>query len=146
MVTISKTFEWDMGHRVPNHKSICKNPHGHRYKMIAEVSGPLNSKTGSSTEGMVVDFGFFKELIFNYIVADLDHAFMYWEKDSIMKDFAKKNTDLKLLSVPFVPTAESIATFLAEKIIKLLSKQSVSIKLVSLRIFETPNSQAKWGA
>ncbi len=40
---ISRRIEWDMGHRIPDHQSLCKHPHGHRY--VAEVT----------VEGLVIE-------------------------------------------------------------------------------------------
>ena len=31
----------DMGHRVPDHGSKCRNPHGHRYEILATCEGPV---------------------------------------------------------------------------------------------------------
>ena len=36
---VVKIIQWDMGHRVVNHRSICKGIHGHRYKAEICVSG-----------------------------------------------------------------------------------------------------------
>jgi 6-pyruvoyltetrahydropterin/6-carboxytetrahydropterin synthase len=41
MTEVTKIVEWDMGHRVPNHKSKCRNPHGHRYRLEVTIGGPL---------------------------------------------------------------------------------------------------------
>ena len=45
-----------MGHRVLNHRSVCKGLHGHRYKAEICVEGELVLESGSSEEGMVIDF------------------------------------------------------------------------------------------
>ena len=52
---IVKIIQWDMGHRVINHRSICKGLHGHRYKAEICVEGDIVSESGVSEEGMVVD-------------------------------------------------------------------------------------------
>ena len=57
MIEITRYIQWDMGHRIPNHQGKCKNPHGHRYKLEVRISGPINSSPGSSSEGMILDFG-----------------------------------------------------------------------------------------
>ena len=38
---IAKEFRWEMGHRLPEHFGLCKNIHGHSYKMIVEFEGEL---------------------------------------------------------------------------------------------------------
>ena len=59
---ISKIIQWDMGHRIANHRSICKGLHGHRYKAEICVSGELISKNDISEEGMVMDFSDIKKI------------------------------------------------------------------------------------
>ena len=45
---IVKIIQWDMGHRVLNHRSVCKGLHGHRYKAEICVSGNVVSEHGVS--------------------------------------------------------------------------------------------------
>lgn len=144
MITISKSFEWDMGHRVTNHISQCKNLHGHRYKMIVEITGPVSEISGASQQGMIVDFGDFKRMVESNLVAQMDHSFMYWDKDDLVRTFAEQNKTLKWNSVSFIPTAESIAGYCAETIIGLLKHDLPDVTLVSVSVYETPTSQATW--
>ena len=39
---ITTRLEFDAGHRIPNHKSNCKNLHGHRYAIEVTVTGPIH--------------------------------------------------------------------------------------------------------
>jgi 6-pyruvoyltetrahydropterin/6-carboxytetrahydropterin synthase len=144
MIRVSREFEWDMGHRVTNHKSLCKNPHGHRYKMLVEISGDLNDSVNDSSQGMVLDFGDLKTLINSEIVDKYDHSFMYWKDDAVMNAFANINEDLRFVKVSFVPTAECIVTHIAEKLQKLFADQLLGIVLESVILFETPKCKAHW--
>ncbi|MFZ8988336.1 MAG: 6-carboxytetrahydropterin synthase, partial [Methylophilaceae bacterium] len=36
---ITSRMEFDAGHRIPNHKSSCRNLHGHRYAIEVSLSG-----------------------------------------------------------------------------------------------------------
>ena len=58
---IGKIIQWDMGHRVLNHRSVCKGLHGHRYKAEICVEGDLVEKKDVSEEGMVIDFADIKK-------------------------------------------------------------------------------------
>lgn len=144
MITITRTFEWDMGHRVTNHDSLCKNPHGHRYKMEIGLSGPLITKDRDAQEGMVLDFGRLKRMIHEHIVDRLDHSFMYWHKDLPMKVFAKDNPSLRLLAVPFVPTAECITEYIASELQQLFTTRLPELIVQSVTVYETPNCKAIW--
>lgn len=72
----TKTVEWDMGHRVPNHKSKCKNVHGHRYKAEVTVRGEIIPEEGISDEGMVIDFSDVKAIVNSICDGELDHGYM----------------------------------------------------------------------
>lgn len=144
MLTITRSFEWDMGHRVPNHKSLCKNPHGHRYVMNVCVSGLINKRKNDSEQDMIVDFGKLKVLVNSHLVDTLDHSFMYFEGDTIMGPLSKQHPSLKLIPVPFVPTAECIVQYAADKIEKILRQDMPKLTLESVELFETPKSKATW--
>ena len=81
---ITKYIEIDSGHRIPEHDSKCRNLHGHRYKVEAELLADNLIQSGSES-GMVKDFGFLKECLIN-AVQPMDHTLMLYSKD----DFAKK--------------------------------------------------------
>ena len=71
---IVKIIQWDMGHRVLNHRSICKGLHGHRYKAEICLEGELINESGESEEGMVIDFADIKKTAQKFIQKELDHA------------------------------------------------------------------------
>ncbi len=60
---ITTRMEFDSGHRIPNHKSSCKNLHGHRYAIEVTVKGEIMSNQNDSDFGMVLDFKDAKEII-----------------------------------------------------------------------------------
>lgn len=140
---VTKQFEWCMGHRVLNHKSKCKNLHGHHYRAEITLSGDLVSREGDSSEGMVIDFGDIKEVFMKHIHEILDHGFMVWEKDNVLMEFFSKNFDQKHTIVPFIPTAENIAMWVFEQLEpKFIGIFSTNLKLESVKIWETPTSMA----
>ena len=108
---ITKQIEIDMGHRVPNHKSKCRNPHGHRYKIEVCVDDKVINTSGSSDEGMVIDFGDLKEIMMEYIDKVYDHSFTIYNHDELAGWFNAIRTDhdMKINLVPFIPTAENLA-------------------------------------
>src|SRR3989304_1419800 len=140
--TVSKEIEFDAGHRVPNHKSKCHNPHGHRYKVQAVVEGPLGEETGSSDEGMVVDFSDLKALL-TEIHDVVDHGFIIYDGDNELWN-RLNGSGWKLIDVPFVPTAENIARWCYEYVTYRLNWPGCS--LVRVNVWETPTSVATYGA
>lgn len=140
---ITKEVEWDMGHRIPNHKSKCRNLHGHRYKVEICLEGLLVQDKGSSSEGMVIDFQDVKQILTEEIEEVCDHGFMIYEKDLVLVDFFEKNKDFKHIIVPFIPTAEQISKWIFDKLEKrYVSVYGKNLTLSSVRLWETPTSTA----
>ena len=140
---IVKIIQWDMGHRVLNHRSICKGLHGHRYKVEICVSGDQVSESGASEEGMVVDFADIKKISNQFIHEKLDHAFMVWDKDKELLDFFTKSKGHKPVIVPFTPTAENVAIYIFNKLEdKFQDIYKTGLHLHSVKLWETPTSYA----
>lgn len=140
MLEITKSVEWDMGHRVPNHKHHCRNPHGHRYRLELSLAGDVITTRGTSEEGMVYDFGDVKKILTKSILELVDHAFMASEEDPVFGPLAKQHGDrLKILLVPFVPTAEHIVYWCFQR---LKDAFPPHLKISRLRLYETPTSWA----
>ena len=140
---IVKIIQWDMGHRVLNHRSICKGLHGHRYKAEICVSGDLVSESGTSEEGMVIDFADIKKISKKFIQEKLDHAFMAWEKDKELINFFNNSEGHKAVIVPFPPTAENVAAYIFDNIQdKFQDIYKTGLQLYSIKLWETPSSYA----
>lgn len=148
MITITRIVEFDAGHRVPNHKSKCRNAHGHRYRLEATFIGVLNSVAGSSDEGMVADFGDLKEIMLEAIGEPWDHAFLVYEADGAMRDALNHLANNKTVVLPFVPTAENLVQHAFKLLAEMLSIRmpASGISLYKLKLYETPNAWAEcWG-
>ena len=140
---IVKVIQWDMGHRVLNHRSICKGIHGHRYKAEICISGEIVSEKGVSEEGMVIDFADIKKIAKDFIHNKLDHAFMIWNEDKELIDFFNKSSGHKPVIVSFTPTAENVALFIYEELKnKFHDAYKTNLKLDSIKLWETPTSYA----
>lgn len=140
---VIKEIQWDMGHRITNHNSVCKNLHGHRYKAEICVEGDLVNIKGSPEEGMVIDFGDIKKIVAKHVLDLLDHGFMVWKKDRVLVKFFEKNPDQKHIIVPFVTTAENIAAWIFEQVDKhLKDRHKTGLKLHSIKLWETPTGAA----
>lgn len=124
---IAKEFRWEMGHRLPEHFGLCKNIHGHSYKMIVEFEGQLNK------DQMVIDY-YDVEKIINPIINRLDHAFMVNKNDRIVLDFLEKMNSKKVV-VDFDATAENICKYLLNEIRK--SDLPENVNSLKVRVYET---------
>jgi 6-pyruvoyltetrahydropterin/6-carboxytetrahydropterin synthase len=124
---IAKEFRWEMGHRLPEHFGLCKNIHGHSYKMNVEFEGALNKNQ------MVIDY-YDVEKILNPVIEKLDHAFMVKKDDKIVLEFLEKMNSKKVV-VEFNSTAENICSYLLSEIKKCSLPSNISS--VKVRVYET---------
>lgn len=162
MFTVTREIGIDMGHRVTNHASKCRNVHGHRYTIYVTLTGALES--AGSSEGMVLDFGFLKELMMKEIDAPCDHGLCLWVKDALVPQFCpgKQYVDIvntvatrgycttegpvgKLYIMDTVPTAENLAEHWYRRLrdpVDLITNGRATIERV--RVSETPNCFADY--
>lgn len=136
IITISKTFRWEMAHRLPFHRSGCQNIHGHSYQMDVVLSGTPDEN------GMLLDYGLLKDRV-RPVVDELDHAFLCSSNDQLLVPFLKKSP-FKVVYVDFETTAESLAFYLLSRI-KPLIKPFFNIHALKIVIRETSTSSAETG-
>jgi len=138
---ITTRLEFDAGHRIPDHKSQCRNLHGHRYAIEITLSGDILNQANLSENGMVMDFADVKRIAKVAIVDVWDHAFLVYQHDLPVLNFLNSLPNHKTVVFPTVPTAENMAS----EAFKILQSQFVDVygnhlKLVRVRLYETPNS------
>ena len=140
---ITTRLEFDAGHRIPSHKSQCRNLHGHRYALEITLSGNIIVQDGLSDNGMVMDFSDVKAIAKRTVVDVWDHAFLVYEKDTVVLEFLRSLPDHKTVIFKAVPTAENMAA----EAFRILQAEYTdtygnSLKLERFRLYETPNSWA----
>ena len=140
---ITTRLEFDAGHRIPDHKSQCRNLHGHRYVIEITLSGDIINASNTSENGMVMDFSDVKQIARKSVVDVWDHAFLVFKDDKVVLDFLKSLPNHKTVIFPTVPTAENMAAE-AFNILKSQYKDTYGnhLTLERVRLFETPNSWA----
>ncbi len=130
---IAKEFNWEMGHRLPDHFGKCKNIHGHSYKMLVEIDGDVMEN------GMVMDYYHLKDAI-EPLVEKMDHAFLVYHEDKTVIDFLEKMNSKRVV-VDFQSTVENITKFFLDEIKKV--KMPSNIHKVKVRVCETPDDYAE---
>ena len=157
MYQISKEVQFDMGHRVPNHKSKCRNPHGHRYRVVAYLAAhKLVETPGDSAEGMLADFSDLKALMTEHIHDVLDHGFAIYKEDDEMRSLLVRRTaagetrfvhDWNVIIFPYIPTAENMARWAFEQLEhRILASEEMGghLYLHAVEVWETPTSMARY--
>jgi 6-pyruvoyltetrahydropterin/6-carboxytetrahydropterin synthase len=120
-LTVCKTFRFEAAHELPYHGGKCKEEHGHSYRVLLCVRGPVQVEDPSNPEsGMVVDFSTMK---------------MLWGPLDVRFDHTKLNKTLRN------PTAER----LCEYIVKFFTDFS-DLQLVKVQVHETDDSYVEWNA
>ncbi len=141
-LTVTKIFRFEMAHVLTSHDGLCKNIHGHSYKLYVTLTGEPKNSPGTSDDGMLMDFGELKKLVNAQIMDTFDHALVINQN----APYAKVLNDLpfeRIKLVPFQPTCENLILHFAKL---LVPKLPADIRLNRLRLFETETSYAEWYA
>jgi len=121
IIKIGRVFWFEAGHHLPSHEGLCRSAHGHSYKLIVEVKGPVQPNDVDHPEaGMVMDYGRLKKVVTDLVLDRMDHAYL----NDIFPN----------------PTAENMVIYIAT----ILKHQLVPAILTKVELWETRNSYAKW--
>jgi 6-pyruvoyltetrahydropterin/6-carboxytetrahydropterin synthase len=141
IIKITKQFSFEMAHALRNYDGLCRNIHGHSYKMDITLAGQPLHDENSPKNGMVMDFGDLKRLVNEEIISLLDHALVLnAQTDTQLIEVLKQNYE-KIVTVDFQPTTENLLEFIASKIKKRLPER---VALTCVRLRETDTSYAEW--
>lgn len=140
VAAISKWIEFDAGHRVPNHKSKCRNLHGHRYRVEVSIMGPVGKEAGTSDEGMVKDFGDLKEHLTRFVHDRYDHGLILYQDDPVASLLlnAAETSGMNIVIVDWIPTAENLAVAIWKTFAGL------GYRSIVVTVWETPSSSASF--
>jgi len=141
-VSATKEFTWDCAHFLPGHKGLCKNLHGHTYKLQVKVSSDEAISEGSSA-GMVMDFSDLKSIVKELIVDKFDHALIVGDsEDELALRKALKPFNFKILHLQFRTTAEHMSHWMFQILDDTFKEHYPTIRLESISLWETPTSVA----
>lgn len=138
-IRLTKEFNFEMSHALHKYDGLCKNIHGHSYKLFVCLRGEPIQDLNSSKNGMVIDFGDLKEIIFQEIIEPFDHALVLNSRSTLLDKISSKDT--KIIITPYQPTCENFLLDFVERIRPRLDK---NIELVSIKLHETSTSYAEW--
>lgn len=135
MYILKTEQSFDSAHFLYGYEGKCRNLHGHRWRVVAEICADTLQPKGQ-LKGMVTDFGDIKRDLQD--LADFyDHALIAEEgtlKPATEK--ALKEEEFRIIRVPFRPTAENFSRHFYE----LLKEKGYQMHAVS--VYETPNNCA----
>ena len=117
MLSITKQFEFEAAHFLPNHQGACCRLHGHSYKLEIEISGESNTDELSASYGMIMDFGDLSRIVKENIIDVLDHHNL----NTVIPD----------------PTAENLVYWIRDHLPPMMS-------LSRIRLWETSKARCEW--
>ena len=56
MIRITKEFKFEMAHALFGYDGLCKNIHGHSYRLWVTIKGNILKEVNHTKDGMVLDF------------------------------------------------------------------------------------------
>ena len=144
-IRLTKEFGFELAHALYGHDGLCKNIHGHSYKLFVTVIGEPITDTNSPKYGMVLDFSDLKKIVKDEIVDRLDHALMVNNDTSHVniKEALSGIVALRIVDVDYQTTCENMVYDFAQRIKNRLPKD---VTLHSIKLHETATSYAEWFA
>lgn len=136
MTTVTKTVRFDAAHILTNHQGLCRNLHGHTYRVDISVSREDPLEEGD----MVIDFKELKRLATAEICDRFDHAFIYNTSSEGEREIAAvvEKHGMRTVALPYRSTAENLARHFYETLVSLIPGLS------AVTVWETADSSATY--
>ena len=137
MTTVTKTVKFDAAHVLTNHQGLCKNLHGHTYRVDVSVA-----RQDGEPGDMVIDFKDLKRIATEVVCERFDHSFIYNTESPGECEIASvlEKHGMRVAPLPFRSTAENLARHFYERLAPRVAG------LVSVKVWETADSCAEYTA
>ena len=135
MITVTKTIKFDAAHVLTNHQGLCKNLHGHTYRVDVSVA-----QGDGDTRDMVIDFKDLKRIASEVVCERFDHAFIYNTESAGEREIAAvvEKNGMRTVAIPFRSTAENLARMFFGELKALIPGLS------AVKVWETADSCAEY--
>lgn len=136
-VTVRHNFE--TAHRLPHLPGKCVSLHGHSWWAEVTVTAPI-----ADNDGMVVEFGSFKQKLRAWIDSNFDHGVILGPQDPLIP--ALRAEHCKVYELRVWPTVENVAAYLAVVSQALLEEipHVAEARVTSVQVQETHVNRAGW--
>ena len=139
MIRITKEFKFEMAHALHGYDGLCKNIHGHSYKLWVTIRGEVLNQRTHEKDGMLMDFDVLKSFVKPAIIDKYDHSLVLNANSPHAEiDFSAFE---KVFFLPYQPTSENLVSDFALQIKNNLPE---GIELYKLVLSETATSFAEW--
>jgi len=135
MLTVTKTVRFDAAHILTNHCGLCKNLHGHTYRVDVSVA-----QVTDDARDMVIDFKDLKRIAAEVICDAFDHAFIFNNESEGEREIAAvvEKHGMRTVSLPFRSTAENLARHFFGLLVRRIPG------LCAVKVWETADSSAEY--
>jgi 6-pyruvoyltetrahydropterin/6-carboxytetrahydropterin synthase len=130
---VTRLYEFEAAHHLPDHDGKCREPHGHSYKVEVSVAidpevREINPERGEwglfesgPKKGMLIDFADL-DVILKPLIAEIDHH------------------DLNYIFQEQPPTAENVALYIMARADILCQEAESGVYPKKVRLYETSKS------
>lgn len=137
MYHLTAEASFDSAHFLFGHTGKCANLHGHRWRIIAKISGDTLQTSGDKA-GMLMDFSDFKREL-GTLADSLDHRCLIERGTLRLATMdALESEGFELITLSFRPTAENLAKYLFD------SMKELGFPIRSMTVYETPDNCAAY--
>jgi len=143
MIRITKIFCFEAAHLLYEYDGLCKNIHGHSYRLYVTIKGEPMNDPSNPHDGMVIEFSILKNIVNELIITPFDHSLILPQRVNLSLKNVLNESKNKTVFTEFQPTCENLLNHFASLLIHRLPN---SVTLHKLKLYETANSYAEWFA
>ena len=142
VIRLTKEFSFESAHALEGYDGLCREIHGHSYRLFVTIKGSPCDDPNNPNYGMVMDFGELKRIVNEQILSRLDHSLVLRDSPRnrpLIEQFSERFD--RIVRVDYQPTCENMLADFAARIGANLPSH---VKLHALRLHETATSYAEW--
>lgn len=144
IIRLTKEFTFEAAHALEGYDGLCREIHGHSYRLFVTVKGTPCADESNPKFGMVMDFGELKRIVNEQILSRLDHAFRHAPHG---RKHPCSGTDrLSLRPHRAGRLSAYVREYARGFAARIEANRPSHVKLHALRLHETATSFAEWMA
>lgn len=136
---VTREFNFEASHHLPNHRGKCRRPHGHSYRLEVSLRGPIIEAPGESSDGMVMDFEDLKEIVNHCIIESLSDSVPRGTEAAPVEKGGMDHNDLNALT-GIRTTAENLVHWIWDALVSGGVREEL---LYRVRLWETAKGYAE---
>ena len=139
MFILKNEIQFDTAHYLSGYEGKCSNIHGHRYRLVVELSSDTLQASGQC-RGMVADFSDVKKAMCA-IAEQYDHKLLIEDNEdgrAVAEALSNVPNQFAIVMVPYRPTAEEMSRDIYYQM------KNAGYPVYSVELYETPTNSCKY--